>query len=140
MSEWDYTNERVLFWMDLNGDFDWVCSTITSQNIYGRAPTIILLTMRPSRLFVKIRCHAVPSTRKRSAVRNASSSRVRKRVSKGNFPRLEQCLVSWMRQCRGQNMGGSLLKEKAKAFAKELGIQFSASEGWLTNFNKRNVG
>ncbi|GFU54685.1 hypothetical protein TNCV_2161511 [Trichonephila clavipes] len=28
---------------------------------------------------------------------SASSSRVRKRVSKGNFPRLEQCLVSWMR-------------------------------------------
>ncbi|GFX53001.1 hypothetical protein TNCV_3228691 [Trichonephila clavipes] len=35
-------------------------------------------------------------------------------------------------------MGGSLLKEKAKAFAKELGIEFSASEGWLTNFKKRN--
>ncbi|GFS78348.1 HTH CENPB-type domain-containing protein [Trichonephila clavipes] len=32
-----------------------------------------------------------------------------------------------MRQCRGQKipMGGSLLKEKAKAFAKELGIEFS---------------
>ncbi|GFV29535.1 uncharacterized protein TNCV_4489891 [Trichonephila clavipes] len=61
----------------------------------------------------------------------SSSSRVRKRVSKGNFPRLEQCLVSWRRQCRGQNipMGGSLLKEKAKAFTKELGIEFSASEG-----------
>ncbi|GFU22737.1 hypothetical protein TNCV_763121 [Trichonephila clavipes] len=45
-----------------------------------------------------------------------------------------------MRQCRGQNipMGGSLLKEKAKAFTKELGIEFSASEGWLTNFKKRN--
>ncbi|GFX49369.1 uncharacterized protein TNCV_3664821 [Trichonephila clavipes] len=45
-----------------------------------------------------------------------------------------------MRQCREQNipMGGSLLKEKAKAFAKELGIEFSASEGWLTNFKKRN--
>ncbi|GFT62675.1 RNA-directed DNA polymerase from mobile element jockey [Trichonephila clavipes] len=70
MSKWDYTNERVLFWMVLNGDFEWVCSTITSQNIYGRAPTIILLTMRPSRLFVKIRCHAVASTRKSSAVRN----------------------------------------------------------------------
>ncbi|GFV33341.1 uncharacterized protein TNCV_1498611 [Trichonephila clavipes] len=55
---------------------------------------------------------------------NASSSTVRKSVSTGNFPRLEQCLVSWMRQCGGQNisMGGSLLKEKAKAFAKELGI------------------
>ncbi|GFY08540.1 uncharacterized protein TNCV_809731 [Trichonephila clavipes] len=62
---------------------------------------------------------------------SASSSRVRKRLSKGNFPRLEQCLVSWMRHCRGQNipMGGPLLKEKAKAFAKELGIEFSASEG-----------
>ncbi|GFX05288.1 tigger transposable element-derived protein 6 [Trichonephila clavipes] len=35
-------------------------------------------------------------------------------------------------------MGGSLLKEKAKAFAKELGIEFSASEGRLTNFKKRN--
>ncbi|GFY22849.1 tigger transposable element-derived protein 6 [Trichonephila clavipes] len=45
-----------------------------------------------------------------------------------------------MRQCRGQNipMGGSSLKEKAKAFAKELGIEFSAREGWLTNFKKRN--
>ncbi|GFV01478.1 uncharacterized protein TNCV_2960721 [Trichonephila clavipes] len=68
------------------------------------------------------------------------SSRVRKRVSKSNFPRLEQSLMSWMRQCRGQNipMGSSLLKKKAKAFAKELGIEFSASEGWLTNFKKRN--
>ncbi|GFU61463.1 uncharacterized protein TNCV_2287631 [Trichonephila clavipes] len=50
----------------LDGDFEWVCSTLTSQNIYGRTP-MILLTMRPSRLFVKIRCHAVASTRKRSA-------------------------------------------------------------------------
>ncbi|GFX89195.1 uncharacterized protein TNCV_20911 [Trichonephila clavipes] len=45
-----------------------------------------------------------------------------------------------MRQCRGQNipMGGSLLKEKAKAFAKELGIEFLDSEGWLTNFKKKS--
>ncbi|GFV13053.1 hypothetical protein TNCV_3175881 [Trichonephila clavipes] len=50
----------------LDGDFEWVCSTITSQNIYGRTP-MILLKMRPSRVFVKIRCHAVVSTRKRSA-------------------------------------------------------------------------
>ncbi|GFV98011.1 uncharacterized protein TNCV_4447721 [Trichonephila clavipes] len=67
MSEWDYTNERVLFWMDLNEDFELVCPTSTSQNIYGHAPMIILLTMRPSRHFVKTRCHAVPFTRKRSA-------------------------------------------------------------------------
>ncbi|GFU90151.1 uncharacterized protein TNCV_3873551 [Trichonephila clavipes] len=62
---------------------------------------------------------------------SASSSRVRKHVGKGNFPRLEECLVSWMRQCRGQNipMGCSSLMKKAKAFAKELRIEFSASEG-----------
>ncbi|GFX08631.1 hypothetical protein TNCV_4171301 [Trichonephila clavipes] len=48
----------------LDGDFEWVCSTITSQNIYGRTPMILLT----SRLFVKIRCHAVASTRKRSAI------------------------------------------------------------------------
>ncbi|GFV82660.1 transposable element Tcb2 transposase [Trichonephila clavipes] len=46
---------------------------------------------------------------------SASSNRVRKRVSKGNFLRLQQCLVSWMRQCRGQNipMGGSLIEGKS---------------------------
>ncbi|GFS93513.1 tigger transposable element-derived protein 6 [Trichonephila clavipes] len=45
-----------------------------------------------------------------------------------------------MKQCPGQNipMGGSSLKEKAKAFTKELEIEFSASEGWLTNFKKMN--
>ncbi|GFY09940.1 uncharacterized protein TNCV_3699021 [Trichonephila clavipes] len=35
-------------------------------------------------------------------------------------------------------MGGSLLKEKPKAFAKELATEFSTSEGWLTNFKKRS--
>ncbi|GFY15329.1 tigger transposable element-derived protein 6 [Trichonephila clavipes] len=74
------------------------------------------------------------STILKNKIFSASSSRVRKRVSKGNFPRLvltvKQCLVSWMRQCRGKNipMGGSLFKEKAKTLAKELGIEFSASE------------
>ncbi|GFW05436.1 tigger transposable element-derived protein 6 [Trichonephila clavipes] len=52
-----------------------------------------------------------------------------------------------MRQCRGQNipMGGSLLKENAKAFAKELGIEFLASE-WqnslsdlIKEFEPRNI-
>ncbi|GFS80276.1 hypothetical protein TNCV_3447331 [Trichonephila clavipes] len=89
----------------------------------------------------------ITHTAKRVPIRKpASSSKVRKCVSEGNFPRLEQCLVSWIRQCRGQNilMGGSLLKEKAKAFAKELGIEFSASfpspnlvdvDDTLTEFN-----
>lgn len=65
----------------------------------------------------------------------------RKRLTKGEFPHLEECLVTWIRQCRGQNIpvSGLSLKEKAKTFAKNLNIQnFSASEGWLTNFKKRN--
>ncbi|GFV14641.1 uncharacterized protein TNCV_2586141 [Trichonephila clavipes] len=61
MSEWGLYERKSAV---LDGDFEWVCSTITSQNIYGRTP-MILLTMRPSRLFVKIRCHAVASTRKK---------------------------------------------------------------------------
>ncbi|GFV85809.1 core histone macro-H2A.1 [Trichonephila clavipes] len=65
MSEWDYTNERGLFWVHLNGDVEWVCSTITSQKFYDGAPMIIRLAMRPSRLF-KICCYGVPSTRKKS--------------------------------------------------------------------------
>ncbi|GFU40392.1 uncharacterized protein TNCV_4255671 [Trichonephila clavipes] len=69
-----------------------------------------------------------------------SFSRERKCVSKDDFPRLEQYLVKLTRQLRGQNtlVGDFLLKEKSKAFAKELGIDFSASEGWLTNFKKGN--
>ncbi|XP_046684859.1 tigger transposable element-derived protein 6-like [Homalodisca vitripennis] len=70
-----------------------------------------------------------------------SSVAGRKRTTKGEYPRLEECLVTWLRQCRDKNVpvGGSLLKEKAKAYAKELGIpSFAASGGWLTNFKKRN--
>ncbi|GFW59987.1 core histone macro-H2A.1 [Trichonephila clavipes] len=64
MSEWDYTHERVPFWMDLNGDFEWVCSTITSQNIYSSAPTVIRLVMRHSRLFLKSAVMLYPPLRK----------------------------------------------------------------------------
>ncbi|GFW65047.1 hypothetical protein TNCV_393131 [Trichonephila clavipes] len=68
----------------LDGDFEWVCSTITSQNIYGRTP-MILLTMRPSRLFVKIRCHAVASTRKRSA-RSKKKENSLAKLNDKNYP------------------------------------------------------
>ncbi|GFT21322.1 tigger transposable element-derived protein 6 [Trichonephila clavipes] len=46
-----------------------------------------------------------------------------------------------MRQCRGQDilMGGSLLKEKAKAFAKELGIEFSATVLKKSGFPSPNL-
>ncbi|KAK9687646.1 Reverse transcriptase (RNA-dependent DNA polymerase) [Popillia japonica] len=49
---------------------------------------------------------------------------VRKRTTKGEFPRLEESLVIWLRQCRGQKVfiSGNLLKEKAKEFASTLSI------------------
>lgn len=60
----------------------------------------------------------------------------RKQNDKGEHPKLEECLVQWVRQCRGQNVPVSdfLLKEKTKSFAKELGIPFFlASDRWLTD-------
>ncbi|GFW20597.1 hypothetical protein TNCV_1048201 [Trichonephila clavipes] len=79
----------------LDGDFEWVCSTITSQNIYGRT-LMILLTMRPSRLFVKIRCHAVASSRKRSAVRNhVIPVATVKDVTKNVRYRAKKCYLRW---------------------------------------------
>ncbi|XP_039287415.1 tigger transposable element-derived protein 4-like [Nilaparvata lugens] len=73
---------------------------------------------------------------------NASDSSVcKKRSRQGEFPCLEECLLKWIRQCRGQNIpiGGFMLKEKAKSFAESLGIEgFGASEGWLSNFKNRH--
>ncbi|GFS95135.1 uncharacterized protein TNCV_2704851 [Trichonephila clavipes] len=50
--------------MDLNGGVKWVCSTITSQNIYGSAPMVIRLAIRPSRLFLKFTVTLYPSLEK----------------------------------------------------------------------------
>lgn len=64
----------------------------------------------------------------------------RKRFRDGEFPGLEDCLVKFLGECRAQNIpvGGSMLKEKAISFAEKLGIKsFNASEGWLTNFKRR---
>ena len=69
----------------------------------------------------------------------ASSSR--KRDIKGEFPKLEECLMQWVVRCRQQNVpiNGPLLKEKAKDFAAELKIpSFGASDGWVNKFKKRN--
>lgn len=74
-------------------------------------------------------------------INSAQTAGVRNRTTKGEFPRLEESLVIWLRQCRGQkvSISGNLLKEKTKEFASTLSIKnFAASEGWLTNFKKRN--
>lgn len=55
----------------------------------------------------------------------------RKRTTKDEFPILEECLATWLKQYRSENvpLGGLILKEKAKAFAKKLNISnFMATE------------
>lgn len=65
----------------------------------------------------------------------------KKRNRPGEFPRLEECLLSWLEQCLGQNIpiDGPLFKGKALKFASELGLtDFRASEGWLEKFKNRH--
>lgn len=79
--------------------------------------------------------------KQKEKINAAQTAGVRKRTTKGEFPHLEESLIIWLRQCRGQkvSISGNLLKEKAKEFASTLSIKnFGASEGWLTNFKKRN--
>lgn len=88
----------------------------------------------------------LPSTlsmilRNKDRITGSVSSGERKRSRQGEFPHLEEALVKWIRQCRGQNIpvGGFMLKEKAKSFAQTLRIEgFAASEGWLSNFKNRH--
>lgn len=64
-----------------------------------------------------------------------------KRIKKAEYPNLENCLVTWMKECRHNNVpiGGNLLKEKAKKYASSLGIEgFCVSNGWLDGFKKRH--
>ncbi|GFX02885.1 hypothetical protein TNCV_4438671 [Trichonephila clavipes] len=112
----------------LDGDFEWVCSTITSQNIYGRTP-MILLTMRPSRLFVKIRCHAVASTRKRSAVRNVDElnlDQAPQDINKEKFQLERVCLQAFV---AATDPGCKKKKKKKKKEKNSLG-HILEIDGW----------
>ena len=54
---------------------------------------------------------------------------------------LETALLLWFNQVREKKipLTGNILREKAKKFAHDLGIEgFSASDGWLGKFRKRN--
>ena len=57
------------------------------------------------------------------------------------FMDLEKSILDWFSQCRQNNINisGTILREKAEKFAKELGHQtFKASSGWLEKFKKRH--
>lgn len=60
-----------------------------------------------------------------------------KRIREADLPDVEECLVKWFKQCLEKNvsLGGPILKEKAEAFAKQLGYNdFRVSNGWLKKF------
>lgn len=46
-----------------------------------------------------------------------------KRKREADLPDVEECLVKWFKQCleKDVSLGGPILKEKAEAFAKQLG-------------------
>ncbi|XP_044576156.1 tigger transposable element-derived protein 4-like [Cotesia glomerata] len=62
-----------------------------------------------------------------------------KRQRLAEFPDIEECLLTWFKQCREKNLSisGTILREKAEEFSKSLGHNsFRASNGWLGNFKK----
>src|SRR6266576_3786621 len=64
-----------------------------------------------------------------------------KRIRLAEFPNVEKCLVTWIKQCLQNNIliNGPLIKQKAQDFACKLEINnFSASKGWLYGSKKRN--
>uniref|UniRef100_A0A182VQY8 HTH CENPB-type domain-containing protein n=1 Tax=Anopheles minimus TaxID=112268 RepID=A0A182VQY8_9DIPT len=63
-----------------------------------------------------------------------------RRNRSAEFPNVERCLLHWISQRidRGLPLEGPAIKEKAKLFSVKLGINdFSASNGWLDGFKKR---
>lgn len=64
-----------------------------------------------------------------------------KRIRAAEYPEVEKCLCTWIKQVRNNNIpiSGPMIKEKAQEFASKLHIDnFSGSNGWLEGFKKRN--
>ena len=65
----------------------------------------------------------------------------RMKLTQAHDPKLDQGVLMWLKQARGQNLpvSGDLIKEKAMKLAKLMHIpDFVASDGWLDNFKKRH--
>ena len=71
---------------------------------------------------------------------NGCGQRKKQRV--GRYDQIDQALMLWFTEIRNNHnvpISGNLLKSKAKDFASKLGIKdFTASNGWLDRFKKRN--
>ena len=64
-----------------------------------------------------------------------------KRMRSAEYPELEKCLSTWIKQVRNKNIpiSGPMIKEKAQEFASRLHIDnFCGSNGWLEGFKRRN--
>lgn len=65
----------------------------------------------------------------------------RMKLTQAHDPKLDEGVLMWLKQARGQNLpvSGDLIKEKAMKLAELMHIpDFMASDGWLDNFKKRN--
>ncbi|KAJ1520378.1 hypothetical protein ONE63_003513 [Megalurothrips usitatus] len=66
-----------------------------------------------------------------------------KKIKKSPFDDVERALVQWIHQARSlpvkPALSGSTLKAQAKIIASRLGVEnFTATNGWLTRFRRRN--
>lgn len=69
------------------------------------------------------------------------SSNKRRKIREGTNKDLDAVVFKWFLAKRSQNIpiDGSMIKEKALGYAKELGVSsdFRASDGWLHRWKKR---
>ncbi|KAL4103570.1 hypothetical protein QTP88_018931 [Uroleucon formosanum] len=74
------------------------------------------------------------------AVEEAPCLPRRKRFKASSFPEIEHAMTEWIKRVEDYNLpiSGPLIQEKAAEFAKNLGLTFQASSGWLEKFKLRN--
>ena len=61
-------------------------------------------------------------------------------IRRSNYPQLEEAIIKWIHQMRGQKvpLSGPLIKEQALKFAQMMNInEFKASDGYIAGLKKR---
>ena len=75
-----------------------------------------------------------------AAIKAGVSSK-RMKLTQPHDPKLDEGVLMWLKQARGQNLpvSGDLIKEKAMKLTELMHIpDFMTSDGWLDSFKKRN--
>ena len=70
-----------------------------------------------------------------------TTSPSRKRARKPAIPEVDEAVLLWFTEARSNDakLDGIMIRTKAEEFAKMLGKpDFKASDGWLTNWKRRN--